>query len=75
MRSFTAPSGNTYSHNGDFSGSILVNREDLAIDGHDRVAIPADDVIALAAEYLRRRAVTRIEEMSVEEIMHHAING
>lgn len=52
MHSFEAPSGATYYHNGDFSGDVLM-------DGN-QLAIPFEDIRAIYLEYRRQRAIATL---------------
>lgn len=73
MRSTTGPSGNTYHHNGDFSGHVIMQAEELDSGGKHSVAIPMEDILHLAAAYMRQKAIERVENMSVDEIFAAAI--
>lgn len=63
MHSFNAPSGTTFHHNGDFSG--FIEYEDSK-GGY--ATLPFEDMKALVAEYVRRERISRLEEMSDDEV-------
>lgn len=64
MHSFTAPSGRTYFHNGDFSGDVQFE----AAPGYG-VGIPFADLKALVAEYVRQGRISALESLADVEIL------
>jgi hypothetical protein len=63
MRSFDAPSGRTYFHDGDMSP-----RSDVQFEMATR-EIPMADILALAAEYIRYRRIAALEQATDEELL------
>ena len=73
MHSFNAPSGRTYHHNGDFSGAVKFDAQVEMMSptsaGLAWVEVPFEDLRALVAEYARRERISRLEEMSDDEVL------
>lgn len=77
--SFVSPSGRSYHYNGDFSGDIKLDYEfELPCYNSgelymhkiiETVRIPAQDVKALAAQYVRNTQISKMEQASDEEIL------
>jgi hypothetical protein len=65
MHSFDAPSGATYFHNGDFSGTVEVIARILETEEFDsdtgKVEIPFEDMKALVAQHVRNARIEAIE--------------
>lgn len=76
MHSFDAPSGVTYFHHGDLSGNVEVTLPvahggaSFERDGHHvaPVEIPAADLKALVAEWLRNEKIARLENATNDEV-------
>jgi hypothetical protein len=83
MHSFNAPSGVTYHHNGDFSGSVILTEEEIMQFGLDGggsgvgngVYIPFEDIRALYLEYLRRSKISALEQASYDFLEGEARRG
>lgn len=70
MHSFTAPSGRTYLHNGDFSGDVTVALPLDVVRGDSLIAsIPMADLVALVAEKIRRERISELENMTASAIL------
>lgn len=67
MRAFDTKSGNTYFHNGDFSGDV--SWEFFQGGSQITATIPFEDMKELVAEYLRSERIEQLENMSTEEIL------
>jgi len=70
MHSFEAPSGTTYSHNGDFSGDVQFTTLNADLRGTvSTVVVPFDDFKALVAEYVRRKKIESVERMTDDQAL------
>lgn len=70
MHSFTAPSGRTYHHNGDFSGGVKVPVGEMPVSGFTIYEdIPMADLVALVASMIRRQKIREIEDMDDAELI------
>lgn len=71
-RALTGPSGQTYFHNGDFSGGFDVYLEPKEGDpatGKIQVNIPKEDAIAMAAEMIRSEVIEFAETASHAQLL------
>lgn len=64
MHTFVGPHGTRFHHNGDFSGFVSIAKE-----GERLVDIPAQDLLALAAAYVRMNRITALESASADELL------
>lgn len=66
---FLGPSGATYSHNGDFSGGVCVEKSEVPCRYHDTaVEIPFEDIRALYLAYVRSNLISRLEQAGDTEL-------
>ena len=67
MRAFETKSGNTYFHNGDFSGSVQWTE---FYEGKSAsFVIPFEDMKELVAQYLRSKRIEQLENASTDQIL------
>lgn len=61
----------TFHHNGDYSGDIQIMVEPQMVEsvfGKVQVTIPFKDLRALVFQYLRRKMVSELEDMSDKDL-------
>lgn len=87
MHRTDGPSGQSYFHNGDFSGPVRIDAATAQSEeeaekksgvvvipsdgkyGDVEVFIPGKDILHLAAEYIRNRKVSAIEQMTTAQLL------
>lgn len=67
MRALEAKSGNTYFHNGDFSGNV--KWEELRNGAYVTLQIPFEDMKELVAQYIRTKKIAELEEASLDKLL------
>lgn len=67
MRGYESKSGNSYFHNGDFSGDVTW---EIFEDGQPvSISIPFEDMKELVARWLVSKKISELEDMSADEIL------
>lgn len=61
----------TFHFNGDFSGDIIITRQDSEYSGEIKVSMEALD--ALFAERIRQKRIEKLEQMTDEQLIANAI--
>lgn len=67
--SYTARHGTHFNFNGDFSGEVTVHAPGPAESNRPTIAIPAADLLELAAEAVRRRRISALESATPDELL------
>jgi len=78
----TGPSGRKYHHNGDFSGDVIAcvspgdvtQEHDPEVGDFSAVSIPAEDILAVAAEFVRSKRIEQLESADPISILLRAEN-
>jgi hypothetical protein len=77
MHSFKAPSGITYHHNGDFSGSVEIPFEEISefalYNDAEGIEIPFGDIRTIYLESLRQKLIAELEQAdydTLEKMIH-----
>lgn len=77
MQSYFATGNTQFSHNGDFSGDVRLSVSH-GPSGHEinlGIDVPMTDLLEFVGEYIRRQAITRLENMNNREIIDRAQAG
>lgn len=67
MHSFSTPTA-TFNYNSDFSGEVVIYKNEGSIH-HSPIYIPACDLLAFVAEYIRMNKISKIESMTARELL------
>lgn len=79
MHTFNGKNGTTIHHNGDLSGEVIITRRsgrkdyrgellpEITFD--DNVRLDGEDLIEFVADYVRMQKITKLEEMSTEDVL------
>jgi hypothetical protein len=66
-------------HNGDFSGEIIMHVPESSVEdglhGQKIVTIDFDDLRALVLEYLRRKSISNLENMTTDNLEEYLVVG
>lgn len=64
MHSFVGENGTWFNYNSDLSGEVLIHAEKLG-----QVSINGDDLMEFAAEMVRRRRLSQLEDMPWQDLL------
>jgi hypothetical protein len=69
MRSHEGPSGRTYHHESHGDPGDVIHFEDAVFGQLATIRIPMRDVLFLAADYVRTRRISALEDVTDEELL------